>query len=147
MADTLKQVLDSLSRDVELVVKQVWKNSGLKSNSNLLKSISVETGINNQLVIYAADYAKYYSEGRKKFSRKIPLDALISYIKKNNFQSSDLSVNQLAFIIQRSIYLHGISAKNVIASTEGPVINITSVNLEKKIYELLDNEILKNKKY
>lgn len=146
MADVNK-ILNGLSKDIETVIKQVWMSAGLKSNSDLIKSISAELGINNQLAIYALDYAEHYSKGRKKFAKKIPLQSIIEFIKKSGVSNNGMTINQLAFIIQNSIYQNGIKPKHIIDNSVAPIINIATPQLVNQIGDLIVKEINSNLKY
>lgn len=109
----------------------------------------------SSLTLYALDYLQWVDSGRKKFAKKVPLSAILQFIKDRNLQprnakgryvspgrikikakgdTPEKSLNKLAFLIQRSIYLHGIRPRPVI----GPAFD-----LGQHLVELyLDNQLL-----
>lgn len=146
MATDVNIILKDLSKNLNILVKQAWIASGLKPNAEILKTIESKVDNNNQLSIYAAEYAKYIDSGRKKRAKKIPISALIQFIKKNSI-SADISINKLAFMIQNAIYLNGIQAKNIIDQGKTPIINFSTKELTTKIQSLIEQEINSTKRY
>ncbi|GAB3293884.1 hypothetical protein [Hymenobacter tenuis] len=85
---------------------------------------------NASLELYALDYLEYLDRGRAKFTKRVPIDALLVWIRKKKlglparsstgkFQSRRsqstgrrMSANQLAFAIQTSIYRNGIRGRH-----------------------------------
>lgn len=90
--------------------------------------------------ILANYYADYLDRGRKPRARKIPINILITWVKKKKLQFRNkkngkfISQNSTAFIIQNSIYKKGIKGRNFIqpAITAG----------EQKMELYLDNDVL-----
>lgn len=73
------------------------------------------------LELYALDYLEFLDRGRAKFTKKVPLDAILKWMRKrkifNRGQGGRFkSANQLAFIIQNSIYRNGIRGRNFLAA-------------------------------
>lgn len=83
------------------------------------------------LAVYVADYAEYVERGRRPGAKKVPISALIQWIKarrvgvgrtgRGRFTKRTMTVTQMAFAIQNSIYKRGISGRPFIqaAFTEG----------------------------
>ena len=108
---------------VQLMVAQ-----GVPPDSQILDSVDV--GYSNGLFqVLANDYYQALSKGRKPKARKVPIKALIKWIKEKGipFQGG---INNLAFAIQQSIYKNGITGRNfeeaVINFSVSLVDNITS---------------------
>ncbi len=81
------------------------------SDSDLLKNMKVEVE-NERLVISIASYYRYIESGRKVGAKGIPTSVLITWLnKKKIVPRSGMSINSLAFIIQRSIVKKGISKR------------------------------------
>jgi hypothetical protein len=66
------------------------------------------------LTIIAQDYLQWLDTGRKPGGKKVPIEALIKFVKqrglnrgKNGRFTGAASINQIAWAIQRSIWLHG----------------------------------------
>jgi len=117
--------------ELNLVVQQVLIKNGVDKNSDLVKSVEWEDGKSrDSLYMYVNEYYSYLSKGRKpRNPRKVPIDALIRFIKKNNVRSANKTTNQLAFAMQQSIYLKGIKGKNYVDEVEKTVADYASNSL------------------
>lgn len=105
-------------------------------NSRLLKSMTtkVAQGRNARgqfgtfdasgLSVFVEDYAKYVISGRRPFARKVPISALIGWIKlkgvgsgrdsRGRFAGRPADINRLAWAIQASIYKNGIKGRDFV---------------------------------
>jgi len=94
--------------------------SGIKETSDLSKSVQY-VFTKDGIELKVAEYYPFVSEGhlvkRRARVSKVPLDALIQWIKKKGIigRSSKsgrfITINQLAFAIQMSIFKKGITSK------------------------------------
>lgn len=104
------------------------------TKGNLINSLKAQVGqardrrgrftATAELTILMADYGVYLDRGRRPGARKVPLEALIRWIKekrigvgrtsRGRFTARTVSVNQLAYIIRESIYRKGIRGRNYI---------------------------------
>ena len=92
----------------------------------------------NIFVLIANDYFRYIDSGRKPKARKVPVEALIKWIKKKGITPrGGQSVNSLAFAIQQSIYKVGIKARKFI----DPVIGLTIETLSEELAVSLSVQI------
>jgi hemerythrin-like domain-containing protein len=122
-------------------VQSTWFGAGIEKNSDLIKSIKIDYSNSDEIIIYANSYAENIQKGRKKFAKKIPINFLIEFVKKNG--KSVKNVNSVAYAIQNSIYKNGISGKNIINGLEKPLVK----TVEPKIDEYLIKIIEQNVKY
>lgn len=112
----VKTILNAIKDDVLDAAKAVMINKGVPKRSDLIKSMDFEVRDNN-LVLVANDYYLWLSTGRKRGARKVPIAALLSWIKdyriKGRSRTSGrfITNNQLAFAIQTSIYKNGIKGR------------------------------------
>jgi hypothetical protein len=92
------------------------------ASGNLYKSIKskVIIGKNNEptLEITYADYFKYVNKGRKPQVKRVPLNALLEWIKIRGIQGRDkkgkfIKRLSLAFAMQQNIYKYGIRPANI----------------------------------
>jgi len=114
-----------------------------RRNSALLKSLKAKVAqgrgaggrfegftVNSSLELYALDYLEYLDRGRPRFTKRVPIDALLVWIRKKRIgqpgrsasgrfqprrsQSTGrrISANQLAYAIQTSIYRNGIRGRH-----------------------------------
>ena len=98
----------ALLNDMEAVTKQVLIKIDL-DNSDLAKTIQMSYK-NKQVVVAMKTYAKFVNSGRKAGSLP-PIKSIIEFIKERNITSTDLSTEQLAWAIARSIQKKGIKPK------------------------------------
>jgi len=80
------------------------------SRSELVKSIEGKWGANS-IEVWAYEYAIYIDSGRRVGAKRVPLWALVDWIKRYNIGDGSISVNSLAFLIQRAIFENGIKPR------------------------------------
>jgi hypothetical protein len=89
------------------------------------------------------DYYDALSKGRKPGLRKVPIYALIQWIKKYGVTPKPgQSLNQLAFSIQRNIYLNGLRGKNFIKQVEDIVTDTVELEVADKLEEMVTDSLL-----
>ena len=66
----------------------------------------------NKINIYGVDYAKWVESGRKEKAKRIPIDALITWVEQRGIASGDKEVKNAAFAIQNAIYKYGSPTPN-----------------------------------
>lgn len=110
----IKDQLKSMLKDLipQLNKLTISYMNGVSSSSNLTKSVGYEV-TDTGIALVANSYWYYVSEGRRPRTTKVPITALIDYIKRYGISPrAGQSINQLAFAIQTSIYKQGINPKN-----------------------------------
>lgn len=124
---TYTDMLTDLMKDLQEITVATIVQSGVKPQSKLAKSIGyVQTkdGVN----MTANYYYPFVSAGRKSGIKKVPISALIEYIKEYNISPKNgQTINQLAFAMQQHIYKAGIKAKNFddkVATAAGDVASV-----------------------
>lgn len=136
-------IFDELVKEIRVIVSLTWSQSGVDNDSRVIKSINPVvkgTGIE----VYAADYARFIDSGRKKFTKKIPISALILWIKRKKISPrGGLSINNLAYAIQNSIYQNGIKGKNIIEKGEKAIDGTIKPIIQKLVFEKIKKELKK----
>lgn len=61
----------------------------------------------NKINIYGVDYAKWVESGRQKGAKRIPVDALITWVEQRGIASGDKEVKNVAYAIQQKIFQEG----------------------------------------
>ena len=93
------------------------------------------------------DYGSYVERGRRAKAKRVPLDALIEWIKQKGFESDAKKVRGLAFAIQKKIFDVGISTpdswkgettKNWLSKT----LNSQKQKITNDIKELITKEMM-----
>lgn len=140
----IDKILRELAFEIQTIVERTWIEAGLASNSNLVKSIKVNLKPNT-IEVYAADYAKYVASGRKRYTKKVPISALITWIKRKKITSTKFkNVNRLAFVIQNAIYKNGIQGKDIITKGEKAIDGSIKVILSELVMKEIKKELDKN---
>lgn len=107
-------------------------------NTQLINSIEWRYK-DNIWVLWVNEYFKYLNDGRKPKAKKIPIFALIKWIKKKNIQPrGKMTYNQLAYAIQTSIYKVGIQPRRF----ADPIIRVSLDILSEYIAEDLSVQIV-----
>ena len=61
----------------------------------------------NKINIYGVDYAKWVESGRQKGAKRIPIDALITWVEQRGIVNGDKEVKNVAYAIQQKIFQEG----------------------------------------
>ncbi|MFB9863430.1 hypothetical protein [Rufibacter immobilis] len=165
--DSIKETLHSIGEAMRLhmiyVLEEEQKYPLDRNNSTLLKTLKVQVNQarnslgqfqgfapNSQVVLWAQKYIQWVDSGRKPFAEKVPIAALLSWIKKKKLKGrvrngkgkgQFISDNKLAFMIRNSIYKNGIRGRHFIQpafdkGTELFDIYINNQLLDDMTYEL-----------
>ena len=146
MLSDVDQIVESFKEELTLAVQQVLIKNGVEKNSNLVKSIewTVQNGV---FVMLANDYYEYVSTGRRPRARKVPIMALVQWIKDKRLKGRNkktgrfITNNSLAFAIQNSIYKNGIKGKNFITEVDEVVGDIAEIRMAEGLEDLLILEL------
>ena len=112
-------------------------------NTKLQESIEATIKGEDTIISYMAEYGQWVVSGRRKFVKKVPIAALLDWIKIKGISPRSLngtkpiSTNQLAFAIQNTIFKNGIKGRDFIT----PAIDDDFLGLaESLILEALEEE-------
>lgn len=108
------------------------------SKYDVTKTIFADIKQNGLISINSAEYLDYLDKGRKRGLKRIPYLVILRWIKKKGIRSK-MSQNQLAWVIQKSIYRVGIKPRNFIARTLKSINKLYIDNVETGVNELIDN--------
>ena len=107
MLEKLQQVADFIKREIqdELVAQ------GHEATGRLKESISVE--VTQAFDLISIDgrfvyYGRYVDQGRRAGVKRVPIDALLEWIKIKRLSAPGKTPRSLAFAIQTAIYKRGI---------------------------------------
>jgi hypothetical protein len=134
MAERSENILTQLPKGfkttLEAIVTKVLVDHGVKRNSDLIDSVEFSDNSRDSLYMYVNEYYENVSKGRRPRQKKIPIYALITWIRKNNVSPRPgQSLNQLAYVIQRSIYLNGIRGKNFLQTVRNVVTDTVEIEV------------------
>lgn len=101
MKTPLSNLFKELADFLEIGLNQELKQLGYPQSAQIVLNK------NGQIEILVPDYFKFIESGRKPKAKKVPIQALIRWAKKNNITN----VNRAVWAIQQSIYNKGIKPK------------------------------------
>jgi len=137
--DVTKELLNEILEATKILMLEY---KGLQ-RSDLVNSLEWKYE-DNQFVLIANDYFQYVDTGRKPRARKVPIEALIKWIKRKNIvPSNGQSINNLAYAIQTAIFRTGIVAKPYTQRIIGVTIDLLSEELATQLSVLIADEISK----
>ena len=117
---------------------------------------------NATLELFALDYLQWVDSGRKPFAKKVPLSAILQFIRDRGLRYRDKttgkftrsrvrlkarqgspaqSVNKLAFLIQNAIYRNGIRARPVIAPAFDLGQQLVDIYLNESLLDTMTYEL------
>lgn len=136
---TINAVLKDIQDEILTAIRKIMIEHGVKRKADLYKNLEMKAKYNS-LTLYAFDYYEWLSIGRKPFLKKVPLDALIYWIRHYRIPSGrgKNSVTRLAFKIQNAIYKNGIKGKGFIE----PVSEITETIMQERLSELFGDIVI-----
>lgn len=164
MAKTITEIYNAVGQviiDAWIFQLKNFKKYPIDYDSKLLKSFAFNVGFQERdlttgqfkpitLELYAADYAEFVDRGRKALTKKVPIAALISFVKKRNLQQKFRtskgrfkSINQIAFMIQTSIYKKGITGRNFIFAGLEAGDKELNLYLDRDLLDILTQDIIK----
>ena len=130
-------------------IKEITSLTQLVLAQNKLAGTDLEKSVewvyrDNQLVLLANDYFLWVSTGRRKGARKVPVEALIQWMKKKGVAPKNGDYNGTAFAIQNAIYKNGITARNYINPITEDVSSVTAEYLATMLSEIIATTIAKD---
>lgn len=112
--------IKGLLEELRTITIMAMASTGVDKDSDLSKSVKyiiTKDGIKMEVAEYYAWVDEGHKVTRKPMVRKVPIDALIQWIKKKGLLGRSkksgrfITFNQLAFAIQTAIYKKGIQGK------------------------------------
>lgn len=107
----MKKQLDILAGWIQRILIEELERQGHKATGQLINS--VEVAVNDitdgfEIVGQHLYYGRFVDTGRKAGVKRVPIDALIDWIRVKKMDLRGNSERQVAFAIQRAIYNKGI---------------------------------------
>jgi len=127
-------IIDELAKEL---IKQDHKATG-----ELIESIDyiINKGIFTEILIEMNDYGRYVNTGRKRGAKKVPIQALVEWIKQRGIETNNKKVVGMAFAIQKTIEREGIPTRNSRAKGKRTgFIDDTVTRIEQKVQDELAN--------
>lgn len=136
------QMLIDLIPELTRITIEHMIQSGVPRNSRLIDSVEYKLS-GTRLNLIANDYWFFVSKGRRAGVRKVPVDALIDWIKRYGIvPRGGMTINQLAFAIQNSIYKQGINPKNYIEKIIDSASDLSNDILTLNIADMIADDIV-----
>lgn len=142
LKNDIRKMVRDLIPELQKSTIDIMLRKGIKKQSNLIRSVEYKTQ-NKGISMLANDYLFYTSEGRRPFVKKVPVTDLIDWIKRYNIRpNKNMSINQLAFAIQNSIYKNGIVGKNFFNKIIDTTSDITEETIADDLSEAIADEVV-----
>ena len=130
-----KNTLNSLSNLKPYLNQKTFTNT-LK-DSDIFKDLKADIR-DEKLVISIYDYWEDIENGRAKGVTPVSLSVLIDWIKRKNIKPyNNISINQLAFLIQRGIYRDGIKGRPIFSKA----YEINSKKFNEELNKLINETV------
>lgn len=136
----LKYTLENLADYMRQAFVQELIDRGHQASGKLIRSVEVKVdNFVKGLAItgYAEFYGKFVESGRRPGVKRVPLDALIEWLKQKNFSEDANRIRGIAFAIQATIFRDGIKQSPWIEETvnknEREITNILEEAVERKL--------------
>ena len=142
MQDYLNDIQKAIIKDLEASTKAVLIKNKVEKDSNLVKSIDWQFK-NGHFVLVSNDYYPYVDEGRRKGSKQPPVADILQWMKDNSIRPrGNMTMNQLAFVISRSIKLDGIKPKRFGDKVVDLATDIIAEDIATDLSEIIVDEIV-----
>lgn len=136
------EMLNQLLLELNELTIQIMTGDKVKPQSNLAKSIQWAVG-DKGLGMQAAYYYPYVSEGRRRGTKKVPISALIDYIKRYGLTPrGGQTINQLAFAIQTAIYKRGLNPRGYADDVMEATGDLTQEEITYNLAEGIADELV-----
>lgn len=108
------------------------------------KITSINYGL--RLGVYALPYSIFVDSGRRAGGKRVPISALMEWVKIKGFETDDKAAKSMAFAIQEKIFQDGIptSRSKRIASRRTKFIQIVKENIESEAREIVTDKVQDN---
>jgi len=137
LPETLKLVSQLFADEI----KASMAATGL-ADSRLQQSVVGGVEGNDTITINMNEYGQWVISGRKPGTKKVPIAALLQWIKDKRIQS-DLPDIRLAFAIQNSIYLTGIRGRDFLTGTIEGSLETASELIVEELYTEFETQLQK----
>lgn len=128
----IKRIQKALLAELLAETRQIMLLRAVDTRSDLVRSTEWFYE-KNVFTLLANDYFQYIDTGRKPRAKKVPIEDLIPWMKKNNIRPmGGRTYTSLAYAIQQSIYRLGISGK---LFTDA----IVDESMEKITYDIIND--------
>lgn len=122
-------LIREISKDILILWKKVLSANEL-GNSDAEEDTTIEVNGDTLLLSYN-DYLDYIDSGRKKFEKKIPVDALVDWARKRGIPTD----NNVLYAIREAIYKDGISPRPIFKMFEDSLDDAWDENYADLIYD------------
>lgn len=140
MKQLANDITKAILKDLMIVWRQLMASDyaiNVKSNttlefSNLDNTAKIEA-TDFHFNLFYNNYLEYIESGRKPRARKVPIKAIIDWMKRKHISDD----NRVAYAIRESIYQIGIPPRKLLE----PFGEMLDERFEKKIYDDIYNKI------
>lgn len=140
----IAQLLEAEVVQVNEKLKEGFIAAGVSASSNLIQSFEVKTEVGNQFIfcsIIADEYWVWVDQGRGPTKNGPPAGQGVvkgkikDWLQRRGINSSDLSQDELAYLISRKIHKEGFNGKFVVEK----ILNEIETGLMQRIDQIIDD--------
>lgn len=110
LSKTTRDILEKLANDLSNDLAQELIGQGHKNTGTLLESIRVvirEEAFSIVLEGSTLDYGVYLNNGRRAGGKKIPIEALETWVEQRGIANEEKEIRSIAYAIQTKIFKEG----------------------------------------
>jgi hypothetical protein len=140
-----KDVRQEAARLLAIEIRAAMELAGLNDTA-LQKSVEVVPRGNQMLDVLTNFYGEFVIRGRKPGTKKVPISALVAWIKRKRLQGRDkrgrfISANSLAYAIQTAIYKRGIKGRDFVTPAVDSWSKKAAEAIGDELQRMLDEEL------
>ena len=144
----MTRIQDGLANIGQFVIEELAKEIIKQDHSNtgkLIESLDYKV-VNNVVEIFMNDYGRYVNTGRKRGAKKVPISALVEWIKQRGIESNNKKAVGIAFAIQKTIERQGSPTTNSrkkgkrVEFVDDTIERIEGI-IEQRVADLYEKEI------
>lgn len=142
MRDYINDIQKAIIADLNKSTKAVLVKKRVDRNSDLVKSVDWQFK-SGHFVLVSNDYYEWVDSGRKRGKKQISAQDLIPWMKENNIRPrGKMTMNQLAFVIARSIKINGIKPKKYADKVVDLSTDLIAEEIAIELSEIIVDEIV-----
>ena len=144
----MTRIQDGLANIGQFVIEELAKEIIKQDHSNtgkLIESLDYKVA-NNVVEVFMNDYGRYVNTGRKRGAKKVPISALVEWIKQRGIASNNKKAIGIAFAIQKTIEKQGSPTVNSrkkgkrVEFVDDTIERIEGI-IEQRVADLYEKEI------
>ena len=110
-------------------------------NSRLAKSVKIVLDKDSNAKVIFKEYAIFIDKGRRSGAKPPPIQPILDWIRRKGIIPTNISQEDLAYSVSRSIGIRGIKAKPFLDKLQEEITKLFEIHIQKEIVRIT-NEAL-----